>query len=59
MEAVIAASYIGTKEAFEAGLDVLKHPREGHLAYAITRPRASHTLRPYWEGNPRYGIAGC
>ncbi len=57
MEAVIAASYIGTREAFEAAIDVLKHPREEHLAYAIAAALGSHTLRPYWEGNPRYGIA--
>ena len=35
MEAAIAASYIGTNEALEAMLDVLKHPRGGHLDYAI------------------------
>ncbi len=57
MEAILAASYIGTKDAFEAGLDVLKHPRQGHLAYATVCALGSHTLRPYWEGNPRYGIA--
>ncbi|HWA99211.1 MAG TPA: plastocyanin/azurin family copper-binding protein [Pirellulales bacterium] len=57
MEAIIAASYIATQPAFEAALDVLKHPREGHLAYAIVCSLGSHTLRPYWEGQPRYGIA--
>src|SRR5262249_7810549 len=56
-EAVIAASYIGTKEAFEAALDVLKHPRDGHLAYAIQCSFESHTLRPHWEGKPQYAIA--
>ncbi len=57
MEAAIAASYIGTPEAFEALLGVLKHPREGHLAYAITAALGAHTMRPHWEGNPRYDIA--
>lgn len=57
MEAVIAASYIGTKEAFDAALNVLKHPREGHLAYAVAGSFGSHTLRAYWEGKPQYGIA--
>ena len=57
MEAVIAASYIGTKEAFEAALDVLKYPRDGHLAYAIRCAFESHTLRPHWEGKPQYAIA--
>ena len=57
MEAAIAASYIGTKDAFEAMLDVLKHPREGHVAYGIACALGSHTLRPHWEGNSRYDIA--
>ena len=38
-------------------LDVLKHPRGGHLAYAITCSLGSHTLRPHWEGNPNYNVA--
>jgi len=57
MEAAIAATYIGTKPAFEAMLDVLKHPRDGHLAYAITCALGSHSLRPHWESNPEYNIA--
>src|SRR5205085_12547408 len=52
----IAASYIGTKEALDAMLDVLKHPRGGHLAYAITCSLGSHTLRRHWEGNPAYDV---
>ena len=35
MEAAIAATYIGTQEALDAMLDVMKYPREGHLQYAI------------------------
>ncbi len=57
MEAAIAASYIGTKPAFEAMLDVLKHPRGGHLEYAITCALGAHTLRPHWEDDSRYDIA--
>jgi putative heme-binding domain-containing protein len=57
MEAVIAASYIGTAEAFEAVLDVLKHPREGHLAYAVQCAFGSESLRRHWEGKPQYAIA--
>ena len=54
MEAAIAASYIGTKDAFDAMLDVLKHPRGGHLAYAITLlPRHRARCGRYWEGNPQ------
>jgi putative heme-binding domain-containing protein len=57
MEAAIAASYIGTREALDALLEVLQHPRGGHLAYAIHCALGSHTLRPHWEGNPNYDIA--
>ncbi len=57
MEAAIAASYIGTKEALEAMLDVMNHPREGHLAYAITCALGSHTLRRHWEADDQYNVA--
>jgi putative heme-binding domain-containing protein len=57
MEAAIAATYIGTKPAFDAMLDVLKHPRERHVAYAISCALGSQTLRPHWEGNSQYDIA--
>jgi putative heme-binding domain-containing protein len=57
MEAAIAASYIGTQPALEAMLDVLKHPHDGHVAYAIVSALGSRTLRPHWEGNPQYDIA--
>lgn len=54
MEAAIAASYIGTKPAFEALLDTLKHPRGGHVAYAITCALGSRTMRPYWQDQEEY-----
>jgi putative heme-binding domain-containing protein len=57
MEAAIAASYIGTRPVFEAMLDVLKHPREGAVGYAITSALGSHTLRKVWEGDGRYDVA--
>ncbi|PQO38435.1 PVC-type heme-binding CxxCH protein [Blastopirellula marina] len=57
MQAAIAATYIGTEPAFTAMLDVLRHPRDGHLAYAITCSLMSKSMRTHWEGNPRYGIA--
>jgi putative heme-binding domain-containing protein len=56
MEAAIAASYIGSREALLAMLDVMKHPRDGHLAYAITCALGSHTLRPHWEADPRLNV---
>lgn len=57
MEAAMAASYIGTKPAFDAMLDVLNHPRDGHLQYAITCALGSHTLRRHWESEPHSPIA--
>lgn len=54
MEGVIAASYLGTREALDAAVDVLKHPRDGHLAYAVVCAFGSHTLRPLWEGDSQY-----
>ncbi len=54
MEAIIAASYIGTRAALDAALDVLKHPRGGHLQYAIVCSLNSHTLQRHWQGNSRY-----
>ncbi len=57
MEAAIVASYIGTRDALEAMLEVLNHPSEGHLAYAVSCSLGSHTLRRHWEGNDQYNIA--
>lgn len=57
MEAAIAATYIGTQSAFEAMLDVLKHPRDGHVAYAINCAFGSRTIRPFWESKSDYNIA--
>jgi len=54
MEAAIAASWIGTKEALDAMLDVFKHPRDRHLAYAITCSLGSENLLQHWKGNPDY-----
>jgi len=57
MQAAIAASYIGTREALDAMLDVYRHPRGGHLQYAINCALGSHKLRRHWEGNPKYQVA--
>jgi putative heme-binding domain-containing protein len=57
MEAAIAASYIGTKDALDAMLAVLKYPAEKHLRYAITASLGSHTLRRHWEADKSYNIA--
>lgn len=57
MEAVIAASYIGSREAFEVALEVFRHPHQGHLSYAIAAAFQSHTLKRHWEKQPSYGVA--
>ncbi|MCG8586339.1 MAG: GDSL-type esterase/lipase family protein, partial [Pirellulales bacterium] len=57
LEAAIAATYIGTREALDAMLAVLKYPAEKHLRYAITTSLGSHTLRRHWEGDDSYNIA--
>jgi len=51
MEAVIAASYIGDHASFVTSLDVIKHPREHHLDYAIATSLKSETLGSYWQNN--------
>ncbi|MEC9093664.1 MAG: PVC-type heme-binding CxxCH protein, partial [Planctomycetota bacterium] len=56
MEAAIAASYIGTREAFEAILDLFKYPTKGHLSYAITCSLGSKSLKRHWQNNPKYNI---
>lgn len=51
LEAAIAASYIGTPEALEAALDLLKHPMDSYLTYSLRTALDSHTLQPLWKGN--------
>jgi putative heme-binding domain-containing protein len=57
MQAAIAASYLGTRAAFDAMLDTLQHARDGHLQYAITCALGSKTLRPFWENDSDQTIA--
>lgn len=54
----MAASWIGSREAFDAMLDVLKYPRSGHTAYAIRCALGSRTLRRYWEGDLQSPVPG-
>ncbi len=57
MQAAIAASYIGTREAFEAILDIYHHPLGGHLEYALRCSLGSASLRRHWETDDRFDIA--
>ena len=54
LEAANAASYIGTKAALDAILDIAKHPRDGHLSYALSCALGSRSLRRHWQGNDAY-----
>jgi putative heme-binding domain-containing protein len=54
MEAVIAASYVGTPEALDAALEAGNHPQGTHLAYAFKTALGSENLRRHWENNPTY-----
>ena len=56
MEAAIASTYIGSKEALDAMLDVMKYPREEHLQYAIECALGSAALRKHWENDSNYQI---
>ncbi len=57
MEAAIAASYIGTREALDAIMDVTRHPSGDHLRYAVTCALGSHTLKQHWETNDSFSVA--
>ena len=57
MQSAITASYIGTREALDAMLDVFDHPQGGHLSYAVMCSLGSAPLRRHWDGNPDYQIA--
>lgn len=54
LEAAIAASYIGTPEALEAALELLKHPMDEYLTYALRTALDSHTLKPLWFNNAAF-----
>ena len=57
MEAVIAASYIGTPAALDAVLGVLDRPMGEHLTYAVRTALGSEALSRHWKnsGNPKIG----
>ncbi len=49
MEAVIAASYIGTRAALDAVMPVMHGPMGEHLRYATVCAFGSAALRQHWE----------
>jgi hypothetical protein len=49
LEAAIACSYIGTKNAFEALKIVSTQPNDKHLSYAIKTSLGSAPMRKFWD----------
>ncbi len=49
MEAVIAASYLGTKESLDAVIGVLDQPMGDHLKYAVRTSLGSEALARHWQ----------
>lgn len=49
MEAAIACSYIGTKDAFDALAGIVNLPNEKHLSYAIKTALGSAPMRKFWD----------
>lgn len=52
MEAVIAASYLGTRAALDAVMPVMHQPMGEHLRYATVCALGSEALRRHWEKDP-------
>ena len=51
MEAAMSASWVGTRTALDAVLEVCRRPMAGHLEYAAICALESHTLRRHWEND--------
>ncbi|MDF2375133.1 MAG: GDSL-type esterase/lipase family protein [Verrucomicrobiales bacterium] len=54
MEAVIAATYFGTREALEAVTPVFGLPMEAHLKFAAHTALISEALAEDWKGDPDF-----
>ena len=51
LEAAIACSYIGTKQAFETLAVLATKPNEKHLSYAINTSLGSAPMRKFWSSD--------
>jgi len=51
MEAAIAASWFGTREALDAVLSIFRQPIGGHLAYAAVSALESQPLQQHWQND--------
>ena len=52
LEAAIAASYFQSREAAGVALDLLKHPMDSYLTFALRS--ALDSLKPYWEKDAKF-----
>jgi len=51
LEAAIACSYVGTREAFEILADLTTKPNQKHLSYAINTSLGSAPMRKFWNSD--------
>ena len=51
LEAAIACTYIGTKDAFQVLKQMISLPHEKHLTYAITTSLGSKPMQKFWDPN--------
>ena len=59
LEAVIAASYIGTPEAVQVAMHVARQPAGTHLKYAVATSLGSENLSRHWKGAEQdYPVVG-
>lgn len=56
LEAAVTASYLGTPGALAAALELLKKPMDNYLTYALRTALDSASLKPLWNGNPRFDV---
>jgi azurin len=54
IEALNAASYIGTREALDAIVGAFDHPMDKHLQYAATCALGSETLSKHWKNDEAF-----
>ena len=54
LEGAIACCHIPHVPFVEYALDLLKHPMDSYLTYALRTALDSHTLQPLWKGNTAF-----
>jgi azurin/glucose/arabinose dehydrogenase len=54
LQAAVAASWIGTSQALDSALSVLKHPMDDYLKLALRMSLDSASLKPLWHNNAAF-----